>query len=817
MINKYFKEYLFLIPFLFITSCNTSDKEFVNNLEARTSLTFYSTRSSSQMLENAGVYLFDGEGESTGFFRKKVTDIRFVDQTLSMFVDTGIWDIALVTADGELDISKIISPIRGIAKKDSKMWKTLPENGYLPSMPDLLSSLIERQTVTNIQPEKVETTLSRNIALVRVSIVQAKGLDVNSESTILLHGVPTTLNWEGKLFPDKDNPEVSNVPMKGIFNITQSAENSELQASDVINFYIPGHKGNDYLSNNPNDTTTHKLSFSVDIAANGGARFIKKNIEIPRVPRVNNILDVKLTMNANLDVVAEVIPWEEEEVDVELINTELNIGKASIGISHRDTLFVNTNAKEFTVEKEETATWITSIEKIENLNAVVITADVDSYKDGQPRSSVLTIKAGNVVKKLPITQRPEQGTILVDKKTLTFAPNVKEINDLSVTSIGGEWKFITKSDKASFDNTSGQAGKTSVKFTAASTSDVAEFDKYYGNDIVTIKNMSTLETVDIKLQNCFIYVDDGIINAAAPTGGNEFAVTKSSDVKVYGGSETITQFSSTDKWIYNFNWDKDEQILSFTTDREPSDEARDGKMSFVHADCPDYKETYVVHQDVIVTIPEFDFFVVKFTWAEGDVDIAVEFAGNSLLGNGENNKIYDKVPVGYDMGRFKNPDVIQPYGAYSGHEVYRYIKNSGSPNNDDIYNMNNYLKLLQWGGDAQGGQGETVFFNAPVFENDEESPRKIKLNVYSTWYRDPGESKDMTFTMYAYKGGRMEHVGTNFNNYGGKALYDQSYSVTVPTIQGYASYANGGFTKVATITYDRVKHSASVQVWASSK
>ncbi|MEG0647052.1 MAG: hypothetical protein RR471_07775, partial [Bacteroides sp.] len=126
----------------------------------------------------------------------------------------------------------------------------------------------------------------------------------------------------------------------------------------------------------------------------------------------------------------------------------------------------------------------------------------------------------------------------------------------------------------------------------------------------------------------------------------------------------------------------------------------------------------------------------------------------------------------------------------------------------------NARQLLQWGGDATGGQGETTFFNAPVLEGDANSPRKIKLDVYATWYTAGRAPDKMTFTMTAYKGGTMVQSGTNFNNNGGEKLYDQGHSVMITTTKGNSTYATGGYTKVATITYDRVKHAASVSVWA---
>ena len=119
----------------------------------------------------------------------------------------------------------------------------------------------------------------------------------------------------------------------------------------------------------------------------------------------------------------------------------------------------------------------------------------------------------------------------------------------------------------------------------------------------------------------------------------------------------IEYFVPQQTWIHDISWDPIGQILSFTTDRntgnanpEDNDEPRSGTMRFRHASCPDYEVTANVYQDIIVTIPPFHYFVVKFTWSGStDVDIAVEFAGNHLTNVGSNNSEYDKIPVGFGM------------------------------------------------------------------------------------------------------------------------------------------------------------------------
>lgn len=768
---------------LFLAFACTDDRESPGGTNGNPSLVFRMTRASADIINNTQVYLFDGDGATAGQFRQKVPDVTYAADRLTMPVAAGTWDITLVSADGDVN-SGLIQPVRGQARSSLKMWETRSVGGSLPSMPELRTAYITGQQVIAGQDNVASETalLSRNVALVKVVIADAGGLDINGTHTMKLTNVPTTLNWEGGLYPNKNNPTVSAEPMTGTFTIHNNTAMAGHQYSDTLRFIVPAHKGTDYLNALPTDTTTSHLKLSVDLASEGGTRFEKTDVVIPRVPRVNGILLVRIFLGGKLDVSTEILNWQDTQLEADLSQTQLYTDKASVGLAFKDTIHVNTNAREYTVEKAPEATWITSVKKLDG-NAVEITADLDSYVDNHPRTSYITIKANNVTKKIPVTQRPDRGTIKVSEHKLIFCPKVHEKRSVEVKSIGGDWIFLGSSPKATSDIQNGVKGNTTVNFTRTSTIKPDDFDTCYGDGQIVVKNKTTLDTDTISLVNCYIHMDDGVINAVAPTGTAQTAVTNSQDVTVFGGSRNIL-FDSWESWIHNdLSWNPSTQVLTMTTDREPSDEARDGSLIFHHADCSDYQVTAKVHQDVIVTIPAFDFFVVKFTWVNNDVDIAVEFSGNDVSGNGNNNSSYDKYPVGWSF------------------------TNSVRYNNQE---------LLRWGGDATGGQGETAFFNAPVLEGDVNSPRKIKLDVYATWFT-PGRAPDkMTFTMSAYKGGTMVQNGTNFDNQGGETLYQQGHTVMITTTKGKETYATGGYTKVVTITYDRIKHSATVNVWASS-
>ncbi len=776
------KRVMYLLCFLLFACSN--DKETLHMTdENSSSLTFVMTKSLKSIINNTQVYLFDGEGLNIGQFKQKVPDINYGTDRLTMSLAAGKWDFMLLSAN--TDISEdVIPPIRGQERSALKMWENHSSNGILPSMPELRTAYLAGQQVVanqaNISSEPA--LLVRNAALVKIVIADAGGLDVSGSHLLKLTNVPTTLNWEGGLYPDRNSPAVSTAPMTGTFTVHNSVSQTGHQYSDTLRFIIPAHKGNDYLSASPADTTTSHLKISVDLACEGGIHFKKADIPIPRVPRVNSTLLVRLFLGGKLDVSAEILEWTDHELNADLSQTLLYTDKAAIGLAFKDTLHVNTNASNFTVEKAADASWIT-VRKLDD-NAVEITADVNTYEDNKPRTSFITVKANNVIKKIPVTQRPDRGTIKVNHHKLIFCPGKYENRMIEVKSIGGDWKFLGNSPKVTSDVQHGVKGSTNVNFTRTSTMNQDDFDTYYGDDQIVVKNTTTLDTDTISLVNCYIHVEENVINAHAPTGNETSVATTSSEVKVWGGSKDI-KFGPCDSWIHDLSWNPLTQALTMITDRDPDDEARDGSLTFFHADCPDYKIKVTVHQDIIVSIPAFDFFVVKFTWNGNDVDIAVEFAGNHVSGNGMNNSSYDKKPVGW--GWSSNNPVH-----YSGKE------------------------LIKWGGDATGGQGETVFFNAPVLEGDVNSPRKIKLDVYATWYTGGRAPDKMTFTMSAYKGGTMTQSGTNFLNTGGTTLYAKEHTVMVNTTKGQSSYASGGYTKVATITYDRIKHSAAIKIWAAT-
>lgn len=781
----------FLLGIL-IFSCTEVESELpVEGKNGSPTLSFDMTRSPQSIVDNTQVYIFDNPSWD---FYKPVLNITSNANKLTMPVDAGTWNLALVTAETSI-ASNIKSPVRG-ETRTGKMWETQSVGGELPSMPELRTAYISgQQVIANQQNYGNETAvLYRNVAQVKVIIDKTRGLDPAGTHKLELSKVPTTLNWAGGLYPDKIHPAVSADPLKGTFTIKNKANEPGIQDSDTLSFIIPAHKGNDFLGAHK-DTTEHKLEVSVDLACLGGVRYQKANVTIPRVPRVNGILLVKLSMIGQLEVNAEIIDWVDEDLNADLTQTQLLLDKAEVGLAYKDTLYVNTNASTFTVAKDPGAAWITAVNKIPEKNAVEIVANVDTYVDNQPRSSYITVTANNVTKKIPVTQRPDRGTISVDNKHLIMSPP-HPTKSLSVTSVGGNWKIIGSTLKANPSVTTGSVGTSSLSFTRATTLNDAAFPTVYGDTEVVVKNVTTLDTDTVQLSNLFMFVDDDLIELAQPTVAND-TTTIVRNVEVYGASADVELYRKED-WIYPWpytDFDPVTQEFTFKCDKEPNRDERYGTITLQHADDPDYFLTVQVLQDIIVEIPEFDFYTVTFSWLRSDgkdVDIKCGFSGNEqsvvIGGVTYNSPVpFDEKFVGYAQGSSVS------------------------------FNGNS---LIVWGQDEVDGSYESMFFNAPIinappypgqfgYDNTYVGflPRKLKLSIGATWFTTSGKGKRIKCTVAAYRGGSYTQVGHRFD-FSGTYVYGEEREYAV-------NYTYSNYFTFCTVTYDRKKHSATVD-WANT-
>jgi len=399
------------------------------------------------------------------------------------------------------------------------------------------------------------------------------------------------------------------------------------------------------------------------------------------------------------------------------------------------------------------------------------------------------------------------------------------------------WTVVASPANASLSSTSGLAGITTITLTRS--------DTQYGSESFVINNLNG-KTITVNVDNFYIEEDELNISNNAPTGN-----TGTYAINVYGGSQTFTIVSASD-WITSAQILPDGQ-LQLIANQSSDGEPRTGYITLAHADDPTYQVTFSVIQGYDV-IPPFDYLVLKFTWSGSDVDIAVEFTGQAY------SPVQDPPYPPFVNYPYTEPTSDQKavgwylqssIGLDGAKTIY-----SSSTTNDQVTNN---TTLMMWGGDATGGQGETVFFKAPLItptdpiHDDQNLPRYITLDAYAVWYTTASVNSPVKLAVYTYTGGTMLKPSTNNtttppSDYtGGAGIYTTNfYNVPEGTVasdlaNGAASYAllnppafstdknlvvnrasgsvnqpmqfrntTSGYTRMATITYDRYRHSATV-------
>lgn len=180
-----------------------------------------------------------------------------------------------------------------------------------------LPEVREDQTVT-----VNSANVARNVAKVRVYVESVRNIDPAREQNIRLYKVPLGLDWEGKLLPSKTNPDTLALPLQGKLNFTSRGDGTF--RSDTMVFIIPAHRGTDFwntdgtLNPNPTDLTTLQMDVGIDFR-DGNGTVVRLRKTLPAVVRCNQILDVKLILNAldmSLECNVTTLPvWEEVAAD----------------------------------------------------------------------------------------------------------------------------------------------------------------------------------------------------------------------------------------------------------------------------------------------------------------------------------------------------------------------------------------------------------------------------------------------------------------------------------------------------------------------
>lgn len=307
----------------------TTKGEFVLKLDNRAPL---SSVSAEELVADMRIMAFSKGGSS--LYSHEVPVLSRTGSTIRSNMRTGDWELVLISAKGTTPTL----PTVGQSMTAQKMYEYTPsrdDNGYLNDngATELFTRRIDDLETIIVDGDHTKSTaISRNVAMIKIYFDKTPGIDLLAEHTVELSNVPSTISWAGTLLPDKNNPTIVATPLKRKLTFTADATDPTLSASNEVLFIIPAHRGSDFwnsdglsINMNSRDTTTKKLTVSVNLKLSSGAEFVATK-DIPIVARCNGILNTTLRIDkTDVEIETNVKPWGTESVNGDLETPYLNV------------------------------------------------------------------------------------------------------------------------------------------------------------------------------------------------------------------------------------------------------------------------------------------------------------------------------------------------------------------------------------------------------------------------------------------------------------------------------------------------------------
>lgn len=214
----------------------------------------------------------------------------------------------------------------------------------------------------------------------------------------------------------------------------------------------------------------------------------------------------------------------------------------------------------------------------------------------------------------------------------------------------------------------------------------------------------------------------------------------------------------------------------------PANPSEEERTTEIRIKSGRYEKSATVVQkkaEQIVAIPEFDFLVPSYEWADNagkDFDTATAFLNTGLPG-------VDNMLVGWSRDMAATTWQVGDYLRHGGDN----LKSGQEAVLIDMY------ELLS----------ETNF---PKLPDD------IMVGVWGNWYEEKGTGQ-VTVRYTAYRGGKMYRQGTGFINRGGEKVYEGTAD-TVVTAFGHDNNKDPMklYTKMATIIYNKNTRDCFIQL-----
>lgn len=219
--------------------------------------------------------------------------------------------------------------------------------------------------------------------------------------------------------------------------------------------------------------------------------------------------------------------------------------------------------------------------------------------------------------------------------------------------------------------------------------------------------------------------------------------------------------------------------INVTVPANPLEEERTTKIRIKSGKYE--KEATVVQKkaEQIVVIPEFDFLVPSYEWADDagkDFDTATAFLNTGLPG-------VDNILVGWSRDM-----------ATTSWQVGDYLRHGGD--------------------NLQSGQEAVCIYMYELLSesNFPKLPEDIMVGVWGNWYEKKGTGK-VTVRYTAYKGGKMYRQGTGFINRGGEKVYEGTADTVVNAFgPDNNTDPKNLYTRIATIIYNKETRDCFIQL-----
>lgn len=303
---------LIAIMVLSVTSCTQEDEAILPYSDKETIVKVSIQNTNPTIMDNISMYAFD-EYDS---YDHTPSLTKLID-TLYTTLHTTTWNLYFLSCIDQNITNNIYfqSPQKSVDIRSMKMWQTgkLSGDTLLDIIPEILYAKVPN-VIINSGVNKKTATLSRNVAKIQV-ILNYSGFNTAeitssvyaNDRYVELYNIPTTINWLGELYPNKNTPTLANVPLREY--VTFDASNK----ADTVNFIVPAHRGIDALGASPTDTTTQKIQIKACLPYNGKRFFGKVStpIEVPFVPKMNHIMRINLLLSTDtkLDIKVTVKDW----------------------------------------------------------------------------------------------------------------------------------------------------------------------------------------------------------------------------------------------------------------------------------------------------------------------------------------------------------------------------------------------------------------------------------------------------------------------------------------------------------------------------